>query len=1129
MSTIARMSTRRVFRIVRALFAVLCAAIPSHATIYTVTIFTDSASGGAAGTGLGAPGDLRSAILAANVAGGTGNTIEFACGNPSCTIVLNGPLPPITSNLIIDGGRFGNIILDGNSAYRVFFVDSGNVTLTNLQIQNAWAQGGAGGNGYATGGGGGLGAGAGLFVNRASAIVAIQNTYFLNCSVAGGIGGAGLANGSAGGGGGGGGGLAFAGGNGTPPTSLPGAGGGGGGVLGVGGYASTVTVGGITDPVGGAGGAGGGGGGSGWHSVSPDSNPVDGPGGSGYAGDSAGANGANLSQGGAGGFGGGGGGGGNQSFGGTGGFGGGGGGVGSVTRAGGPGGAGGGGGAGFSSSGLGGQLSSTLKGGDSGIGSSSIAPGGGGGGAAAGPAIFVTYGSVTILNSTASGTSATGGAGGAASGGNPGHAGSADATPVFNYAGSVNGSTIAGPAATALPSGLPATHFNVVVSPNPVAADSNSTIVVTALDPNNSTSVGYNGTVTLSTNNASPVFPALPTFTSGTSQASGLELKQAGSGYTVTATDTTSSYITGSTTNITVNAGPLSRLAVSAPSTAGAGTSFIFSVTAQDAEGNTETSNHDAITFSSSDSSASLPIGSTLSNGVGSFQATLNTFGTQTITVNDATAAVMGTSGQISVSAATAPQMSATFRPSTVAVGGTSSTTLSVTITNPNAIALSGISVSNAYPMGLAYDGSGNSTCGGNSIFTSSGWSLSGVVLAAHASCVTSVEMHGTAVGMAVETTGLVSAVQTGSGGVATATLNVTSSTPSVALVPLAVMTPYGNDEKIIATLNGAGGLATPTGTVTLMIGGMSHTLTLNGGSATYDAGILPAGSYMVTGSYSGDNVYGSTAFGSSAEPLFVINKATSNTQLSLSSTTLTLGQNVTLSATVTSLTTGVPTGQVSFYDGNTLLGISTLTTGTASFATSSLTSSTHAITAVYSGDTNFTGSNNGTAISVVVAPADFNLTLSVGLLTIHPGESGNDTFQIAPVGGLYPGAVSFSVSGLPAGASATFSPTTLAQNAGAQTVTLIIKMPTSSAAIRESSSRTYPILFSILLLPLAGAARIRRSGRILLWLLLLVTGSAATTTLSGCGSDGSQNYPITVTATSGGIQRSATGVILSH
>lgn len=215
---------------------VLClAAATARASTFTVTRFDDTAVGTPAGTGPGATGDLRSAILQANTAGGTGNAIQFSCSSSPCTITLNGPLPPITSNLIIDGGQLGNIIIDGNSSYRAFFVDTGTVTLANLQIQNARAEGGAGGSGYDGGGGGGLGAGAGLFVNQATAVVTVENTRFLNCSAVGGAGGTGLAQSSAGGGGAGGGGMGAAGGGGTPYVSgTDGAGGGGGGILGAG-------------------------------------------------------------------------------------------------------------------------------------------------------------------------------------------------------------------------------------------------------------------------------------------------------------------------------------------------------------------------------------------------------------------------------------------------------------------------------------------------------------------------------------------------------------------------------------------------------------------------------------------------------------------------------------------------------------------------------------------------------------------------------------------------------------------------------------------------------------------------------------------------------------------------------
>ena len=152
-----------------------------------------------------------------------------ADGNGACTITLNGPLPPLNEGLTIEGGDFlggsPRITIDGNSAYRAFFVTSGVVNFNNLQIANTLAQGGAGAYGTG-GGGGGAGLGSGLFETNGQ--VYLTNVFFTHCSAVGGAGGGSQSSGV--GSGGGGGGLAGAGsgnfgaGN---PQSMPGGGGGG--------------------------------------------------------------------------------------------------------------------------------------------------------------------------------------------------------------------------------------------------------------------------------------------------------------------------------------------------------------------------------------------------------------------------------------------------------------------------------------------------------------------------------------------------------------------------------------------------------------------------------------------------------------------------------------------------------------------------------------------------------------------------------------------------------------------------------------------------------------------------------------------------------------------------------------
>ena len=268
------------------LFVLSCILIPeASAADFTVTVFADSTSGGLAGTGAGKAGDLRAQILAANASPGA-DTITFACGAPPCTITLSGPLPAITSDLTIDGGSTGNIVIGGANAYRVFFVDTGMVAIQNIVIQDGRAQGGAGGSGDG-GGGGGAGLGGGLFVNKAGAAVTLTNVRFLNCSAVGGAGGNFVSQVCAGGGGGG---LTFRGGNSTANTG----GAGGGGVQGAGADVSLNFN-------GGDGGVGGGGGG-GRHDTG-----VGGSGSVGYA-TNAGGSAAVVTIAGTGGFGGGGGG-----------------------------------------------------------------------------------------------------------------------------------------------------------------------------------------------------------------------------------------------------------------------------------------------------------------------------------------------------------------------------------------------------------------------------------------------------------------------------------------------------------------------------------------------------------------------------------------------------------------------------------------------------------------------------------------------------------------------------------------------------------------------------------------------------------------------------------------------------
>jgi hypothetical protein len=252
---------------------------------------------------------------------------------------------------------------------------------------------------------------------------------------------------------------------------------------------------------------------------------------------------------------------------------------------------------------------------------------------------------------------------------------------------------------------------------------------------------------------------------------------------------------------------------------------------------------------------------------------------------------------------------------------------------------------------------------------------------------------------------------------------------------------------------------------------------------------------------------------------------------MSASSTSVTPGQSVTLTAQVAPVTTGTPTGSVAFYDGTSLLGTVPLTAGTATISTSSLIPGTaNALQAVYSGDNNFTTSTSSTS-SVSVASLDFTLTVSgPASLTVTPGSMATYQVTVNPLYGSYPGPVSFAASGLPSGATITFNPSTIAIGGGKQTVTVNVQTPALAKLESPSIGRKLaPFTLALILIPLLGVGRMRRQGRRLsrlASLLLLLGCTLAGVMMTGCGGATlkltEQNYSITVTSTSGNMQHTA-------
>jgi hypothetical protein len=92
------------------------------------------------------------------------------------------------------------------------------------------------------------------------------------------------------------------------------------------------------------------------------------------------------------------------------------------------------------------------------------------------------------------------------------------------------------------------------------------------------------------------------------------------------------------------------KFSLSGPASSGAGFSFTFTVTARDAANGVVSSYSGTVHFTSSDPAAVLPHDSTLTNGTGTFSATLTDSGFQTITSTDTvSASLLGSFSVIAV------------------------------------------------------------------------------------------------------------------------------------------------------------------------------------------------------------------------------------------------------------------------------------------------------------------------------------------------------------------------------------------------------------------------------------------------------------------------------------------------
>jgi hypothetical protein len=223
----------------------------------------------------------------------------------------------------------------------------------------------------------------------------------------------------------------------------------------------------------------------------------------------------------------------------------------------------------------------------------------------------------------------------------------------------------------------------------------------------------------------------------------------------------------------------------------------------------------------------------------------------------------------------------------------------------------------------------------------------------------------------------------------ATATsLSVSNASPSL-----------GQPVTFTATVSSSGG--TPSGVVTFSDGGtlLGQASLDASGNASFTTLSLTVGPHSIVASYGGTSAFQ----GSQSSPVAVTvsqGTAATTTALTASPDSIQAGQPVTFTAVVSGPAgSGTPTGTVTFLEGTTTLGAAWLdANGRATFTTSTLPAGSHTVTAVYGGDSAFSGSQSAAVtvlVSAVAVPPPANLVAAASALA-HSEEYYEDFIRAA-------------------------------------------------------------------------------------------------------------------------------------
>jgi uncharacterized repeat protein (TIGR03803 family) len=303
------------------------------------------------------------------------------------------------------------------------------------------------------------------------------------------------------------------------------------------------------------------------------------------------------------------------------------------------------------------------------------------------------------------------------------------------------------------------------------------------------------------------------------------------------------------------------------------------------------------------------------------------------------------------------------------------------------------------------------------------------------------------------------------------------------------------------------------TGTVQFQIDGSNagSPVALSGNTAEYITSTLAVGSHSIAAIYSGDsNFTGSTS------PIFTqsVADAATTTAVTTSNASITQGQPVTFTATVTPASGSGETGTVQFQvDGASVGSPVALTGNTAAYTTSTLAGGTHSIVAVYTGDNSFAGSTSPVLTQKILQLTTTALTSSNASPTY--AQPVTFTATVTPASGSgETGTVQFQVDGSNVG-----SPVALSGNTAAYTTSTLTGGTHSIVAVytgdNSFAGSTSPVLTQKIL-QLTTTALTSSNGSSIYG--QPVTFKATVTPASGSGETGTVQFQVDGTPAGGPV-----------